>query len=920
MLHEDYIHHRGSEWRKWDLHAHTPLDTEWINRPPLRTESDRKLFAEQYVETATTAGLAVVAITDHNFCTHRDELLIPYIQQAATPVGLTVLPGFEITVSDCGGTHVLVIFSEVSSLDTIDDVVSQLFPPGSSRFHGNEVSPSTRNIEELNEILRQSGLIYLIAFAHADRENGALNHRGGALRSRLWKQPFVRIAQLSKPPYECTGFIASVVNGTSSHYSRDITYVLASDCRSLDPEMSAAERCVLGERYTWIKTDPTFEGLRQIVFEPIDRMRFQEHKPEEKPPFLTIDQVRFLDSSGKFQSDPILLNQNLVTIIGGKSTGKSILLSCIARTIDAEQAEAATEIAKTNLYDLGALDFEVTWSNGDVDKLSENEVRHRVTFLPQMYIHRLVEQENRTSLSESLLRFLRQNEEFESRYRKLINERDSIMTELATEISNFFSLLSFWRDVVTKIRELGDKSLIKAELNRIAKKSEELRIASGFSDNETEQYKKIQQSLHTANDRFKAAQRIEASIRTVAAEIPEVIQDTLSKLDTVVTDAIDFYGLEETEKQQIWNHVAKLKQAIEDADTVFNEDTSKSIYKLSNDTETASKAVETAKSALKPFLDKIANQKELREHQESTKQLSSLLEGIDGYEKEKSQIKKKYWASVESIEGLISDRFATQERLIELFNDPVYTRVGDDIVISADMIFEKDRFESDFLGCFDLRHSVSWLGDHFLDNSINWSHEKHVKIITSALRKLIGTPKDELRLRSGQKLRNVVDLLLRDYLSHSFSVKQTGEDIFRMSPGKQGLILLEIFLHLSNSAYPVLIDQPEDNLDNRTIYSHLAHFIRKRKVDRQVIMVTHNPNLVLGADAEQVIVANQDGEGQGENAEYRFEYVSGGIECSFTNSEAGSVLKSQGIREHVCHVLEGGEDAFRKREAKYCLT
>jgi ABC-type cobalamin/Fe3+-siderophores transport system ATPase subunit len=141
-----------------------------------------------------------------------------------------------------------------------------------------------------------------------------------------------------------------------------------------------------------------------------------------------------------------------------------------------------------------------------------------------------------------------------------------------------------------------------------------------------------------------------------------------------------------------------------------------------------------------------------------------------------------------------------------------------------------------------------------------------------------------------------------------------------MSPGKQGLILLEIFLHFSNSAYPILVDQPEDNLDNRTIYSHLVDYVRRKKVERQIIMVTHNPNLVLGADAEQVIVANQGGEGQGENAAYRFEYVSGGVECSFTNSAAGSVLTSQGIREHVCHVLEGGEDAFRKREEKYCLT
>jgi hypothetical protein len=915
----DYTYPRGSEWRKWDLHSHTPLDREWINRPSLRTDSEKRLFAETYVEIATAAGLAVVAITDHNFCSDRDELLIPYVQRAAGSFDLTVLPGFEVTTSDCGGTHVLVIFSEASSLDTIDDIMTQLFPPGTPRFHENEVYPSNRNIKELDAILRESGLSYLIAFAHADRDNGVLNHRGGVSRSRLWNQPFVRIAQLSKPPSECTGFIASVVKGTNLRYSRDITYVIASDCRSLDSETHAPERCALGERYTWIKADPTFEGLKQIVFEPYDRTRFQEHKPEEKPPFLTIDQVRFLDSSGTFQSDPIPLNSNLVTVIGGKSTGKSILLSCVARAIHAEQARAATEIAEANLYDLGDLDFEVTWSNGDVDKLSENAVRHQVTFLPQMYIHRLVERESLPSLSESLLGFLRQNEAFETRYRKMINKRDEIMTELATEICNFFSLLSSWRDLMAKIKELGDKSSIEAELDRIAEKSEALRAASGFSDEETKKYKEIQQSLLSANARYQAAQRIEASMRTIVAAIPTVIEDTIAKLAAVVADAADSHDLEERETQHIWRHVTKLKHAIEVADAVFTKETSRTIDELSNNTKTVSKAIEAAKSGLKPFLDKIANQKELREHQESTKQLSLLLERVNGHEKEKTQVEQRYWTSVQTMKSLVHDRFEIQEGLIELFNDPIYTHVGDDIVISAELTFDKDRFESDFLGCFDLRHSVSWLGDHFRDNSVVWSREEHVRVMVDTLLKLIATPGGELRLRSGQNLRNVVDMLLRDYLSHSFSVRQNGEDILCMSPGKQGLILLEIFLHLSNSVYPVLIDQPEDNLDNRTIYSHLVQYIKARKVHRLIIMVTHNPNLVLGTDAEQVVIANQDGEGQGENAKYRFEYVSGGIECSFMNPEAGSVLKSQGIREHVCHVLEGGEEAFRKREEKYCL-
>ncbi len=94
---------RGSEWRKWDLHAHTPLDHEWEGAPNLQTETQKEEFARCYVERAKGADLALIAITDHNFCDRVDSLLIPYIQRFAE--GLTILPGFEVTVSDCGGTR-----------------------------------------------------------------------------------------------------------------------------------------------------------------------------------------------------------------------------------------------------------------------------------------------------------------------------------------------------------------------------------------------------------------------------------------------------------------------------------------------------------------------------------------------------------------------------------------------------------------------------------------------------------------------------------------------------------------------------------------------------------------------------------------------------------------------------------------------
>ena len=142
-----------------------------------------------------------------------------------------------------------------------------------------------------------------------------------------------------------------------------------------------------------------------------------------------------------------------------------------------------------------------------------------------------------------------------------------------------------------------------------------------------------------------------------------------------------------------------------------------------------------------------------------------------------------------------------------------------------------------------------------------------------------------------------------------------------MSPGKRAFVVLMLLLDFSNKGCPILIDQPEDSLDNRAIYSDLVRYLRKKKHQRQIILVTHNPNVVVGADAEQVIVANQRGAKNGNVANLKFSYKTGALENSMAKNErCETVLESQGIREHVCEILEGVEIAFKKREDKYGLT
>jgi ABC-type cobalamin/Fe3+-siderophores transport system ATPase subunit len=96
-------------------------------------------------------------------------------------------------------------------------------------------------------------------------------------------------------------------------------------------------------------------------------------------------------------------------------------------------------------------------------------------------------------------------------------------------------------------------------------------------------------------------------------------------------------------------------------------------------------------------------------------------------------------------------------------------------------------------------------------------------------------------------------------------------------------------------------------------------FIKDKKKNRQIIIVTHNPNLAVGADAECIIVANQNGS-KSKNKKYKFEYITGSLENQFEDKNEFNVLYKQGIRQHVCDILEGGKDAFEKREKKYNLN
>jgi len=142
-------------------------------------------------------------------------------------------------------------------------------------------------------------------------------------------------------------------------------------------------------------------------------------------------------------------------------------------------------------------------------------------------------------------------------------------------------------------------------------------------------------------------------------------------------------------------------------------------------------------------------------------------------------------------------------------------------------------------------------------------------------------------------------LFSTDHITVRYEIAYDGVDIRKLSPGTRGIVLLLLYLALDDADdRPLIIDQPEENLDPKSVFDELVSLFITAKRKRQVIMVTHNANLVINTDADQIIIASAGAHPTGGLPPIT--YVAGGLEDA-------------NIRKEVCNILEGGEDAFRER-------
>lgn len=271
----------------------------------------------------------------------------------------------------------------------------------------------------------------------------------------------------------------------------------------------------------WIKSDLTFEGLKQIIYEPTERVRIQETKPDEKNSYEVIDSITFLDED--FPTNEIKLNSNLVSIIGGKSTGKSTLLRSIANTIN-PNSENDPEWSK-----LINPTVKIKWRNGNENiyqnstaESDKNENKARIKYIPQNYLTKQVlDMEDENSFSNNLIKeILIEDPQYKTIFDEIKNLENDYKTNLNESMVKLFDIEK-QIDLENKaVDEIGSSDNIKQEIIKLNEEYSELQKSNSTSDDDLKNHNSLKEKLI----------KIEDNIETLKTE-KNVFQEAIDELE-----------------------------------------------------------------------------------------------------------------------------------------------------------------------------------------------------------------------------------------------------------------------------------------------------------------------------------------------------------------------------------------------------
>lgn len=726
------------------------------------------------------------------------------------------------------------------------------------------------------------------------------------------------------------GFYASATGG-SREYFLDPTRLEVDDAVAPKPVYDGCDahnfddlRKSLGKHVadgdahrsiTWIKADPTYAGLLQTLIEPAERVAIQAAEPDQKEPYKVIRRVTF--SGAKDFPSEVVLNRNLNSIIGSRSSGKSALLAFIAHAVDpAETVRVQVETAGLRdesdagpaagftWSDVAGVTCEVEWESG-------GSTSGKVIYIPQNSLYALSEQPDEITKKIAPALF-RTYPTVKTAYDSAKSKVDAANTEIKTSVDEWFSLDERIAERTKEIQDLGDKMAITAERDRLQLEVNAIKMAAKLTDEEVAKYQEIAADLDAKQARLR-----EISIEldqlssyvavsdgsTTHKVIPQTVQATVTvRPSSVEVPDATATRVELLKGEAVSDLVAKIEIALVE-----------SVVALENEKAVLDQQLESVKTSNADLIAKHEANEELSSVVADHKKQVTSLEEIARREKSRDKLIEDQKAAVDRIEMGIKDRDAAWVALEATFN--AEERVLTDLTfgIEAAVTAASVTHASNGFSQRSVNEYVKNKGDEVSYEDAQADPTKFLKALRA----------EKVKLNKGFESSAVAADVLTISKEVRFSAELDADRIggfsrSSMTPGKQALFALTLILNESQEPWPLLVDQPEDDLDSRSIYETIVPYLMKRKKERQIIMVSHNANLVIGADSELVIVANRHGVDRKNDGGRTFEYFTGSLEHSQPlNAASPTTLGRFGIREHACEILDGGEEAFQKRQEKY---
>ena len=526
----------GSIWRKWDFHVHTPysiLNNNYGFNPFELTESDLETEFDEYVKKLFTLAVennvAAIGITDYFMLEGYKRIKEKYLSSPSKMLQcfpddelrrkiekIFIFPNIELRLENFVGRNAnSVNYHVIFSNDiTIQDIEENFLHQLTFNYDsGNTRSLTLSNIKELGSQIKNnnndSGSDLLVGLNHV-----TVNYAD--IQKVLENNPTFRNKYLITVPvdedlsqiswngrdYSTRRNIYKQCHCLLTSNEKTIKWALASGREDAQiKEFGSIKPCIWGsdaheyqkmfkpaeDRHCWVKSELTFEGLLQVVYEPSERVCIQNEQPDIGDIHQIIDSVRFENEA--FQEAPIYFNSSLTCIIGGKSTGKSMLLRQMARAIDNDYALQQEGRLPHNTFP--SVKTTVTWKDGTSNG-------RKIVYIPQTFLNSTIDNpEEMTAINKIIFDVLLQEPDIKKAYEILKADTDKIQKKVQLLIDELIADKTKLTDLNELIKKDGSSSTYNSTIQQLESEREVLAQKVNVTPEEINRFNEVEKNIES---------------------------------------------------------------------------------------------------------------------------------------------------------------------------------------------------------------------------------------------------------------------------------------------------------------------------------------------------------------------------------------------------------------------------------------